>query len=92
VATLQARPNVLFELGWFYGRLGPGRVTIVQKGAGTELPSDLRGIVTLVYDKDVKEVLLDLRAELDTAGLLAKPPAKARRPAARTPRRKTGAA
>ena len=92
VATLQARPNVLFELGWFYGRLGPGRVTIVQKGAGTELPSDLRGIVTLVYDKDVKEVLLDLRAELDTAGLLAKPPAKARRPAAWTPRRKTGAA
>lgn len=92
VATLQARPNVLFELGWFYGRLGPGRVTIVQKGAGTELPSDLRGIVTLVYDKDVKEVLLDLRAELDTAGLLAKPPAKARRQAARTPRRKTGAA
>lgn len=92
VATLQARPNVLFELGWFYGRLGPGRVTIVQKGAGTELPSDLRGIVTLVYDKDVKEVLLDLRAELDTAGLLAKPPAKARRPAARTSRRKTGAA
>lgn len=91
LSTLQARPNVLFELGWFYGRLGPGRVTIVQKGGGTELPSDLRGIVTLVYEQNVKEVLLDLRAELDAAGLLAKPAAKTRRPAARPARRKPGA-
>jgi predicted nucleotide-binding protein len=81
VSSFQARPNVLFELGWFYGRLGPGRVTILQKGGKTDLPSDLRGIVTLVYEQNVNEVLVDLRAELDAAGLLLKPAARGRRPA-----------
>ena len=28
----QARPNVLFELGWFYGRLGPQRLLVLVEG------------------------------------------------------------
>jgi predicted nucleotide-binding protein len=27
----QARPNAIFELGWFYGRLGRARVCILAK-------------------------------------------------------------
>lgn len=97
--TLQARPNVLFELGWFYGRLGPGRMTIVQKGAGTALPSDLAGIVTLVYTQNVDEVLVDLRRELLGAGLVTSKPVRparvsrkpAKAPASSAPTRKPAA-
>ena len=39
----QARPNVILELGWFYGRLGRSRVCIVSK-KGTKIPSDLARI------------------------------------------------
>ena len=31
--SAQARPNVIFELGWFYGRLGRSRVCILSKEA-----------------------------------------------------------
>jgi hypothetical protein len=39
----QARPNVIFELGWFYGSLGHSRVCILFKN-GTQIHSDLGGI------------------------------------------------
>jgi len=39
----QARPNVVFELGWFYGRLGRDRVCILLR-AKTKIHSDLDGI------------------------------------------------
>jgi len=31
---LQPRPNVIFELGWFYGKLGRARVCILHKEGG----------------------------------------------------------
>jgi predicted nucleotide-binding protein len=39
----QPRPNTVFELGWFYGRLGRARVCLLLK-QGTKLHSDLDGI------------------------------------------------
>jgi hypothetical protein len=42
----QARPNVIFEMGWFYGRLGRARVCILSK-RGTSMHSDLSGIVRI---------------------------------------------
>lgn len=39
---LQARPNVIFELGWFYSKLGWGKVCILFK-RGTKIHSDLEG-------------------------------------------------
>ncbi|WP_167755824.1 TIR domain-containing protein [Vitreimonas flagellata] len=44
----RARQNVIFELGYFFGRVGrrEGRVVILTKGA-VELPSDLHGIGTI---------------------------------------------
>jgi O-acetyl-ADP-ribose deacetylase (regulator of RNase III) len=45
------RDNVLFELGMFLGRLGPDRTfMLTEQGADVELPSDLLGLTTAVYD------------------------------------------
>lgn len=65
----QARPNVMFELGWFYGRYGRSRVCLLKQ-EGTQIPSDLGGIISLEYDKKIKEVYLDMRTELKGAGLV----------------------
>ncbi|MCR6706493.1 MAG: nucleotide-binding protein [Cellulomonas sp.] len=40
----RARQNVVFEAGYFAGRLGRGNVVLLH-GAGVELPSDLAGVV-----------------------------------------------
>lgn len=45
----RARQNVIFELGYFAGKLGRGRVCLVRKGA-VEMPSDLYGIVYTEMD------------------------------------------
>lgn len=66
----QARPNVLFELGWFYGRYGRSRVCMIRE-EGTQIPSDLSGIISLGFTKNIKEVYLDMCTELKAAGLIA---------------------
>ncbi len=71
----QARPNVTFELGWIFGRLGRARVSILLK-RGTELPSDLLGINSLNFKKSVLEVIPDLQKELESAGVLSVPIAR----------------
>ena len=40
----RARQNVIFELGFFAGRLGRGRVCLLSKGH-VEIPSDLSGVI-----------------------------------------------
>jgi hypothetical protein len=40
----RARQNVIFELGYFSGKLGRGKVCLLRKGQ-VEIPSDLFGIV-----------------------------------------------
>jgi predicted nucleotide-binding protein len=42
--SARARQNVIFELGYFVGMLGRGRVCLLRKG-DVEMPSDLFGIV-----------------------------------------------
>jgi len=65
----QARPNVLFELGWFYGRLSRGRVCILfQKGA--KLHSDLDGISRVEFTSSINEKLDEIERELVTARVL----------------------
>ena len=65
----QARPNVIFEIGWFYGRFGPSRLCILKQ-TGTEIPSDLAGVVTLEFDRDVEEKYIRIKQELETARVL----------------------
>lgn len=65
----QARPNVLFELGWFYGRLGREHVCLVYK-RGTNIPSDLGGIGRVEFTDRVEECALELETELKAARML----------------------
>jgi predicted nucleotide-binding protein len=48
---LRARQNVVFELGFFVGRLGRARVAVLYK-QGVELPSDFKGVVYIPLDDD----------------------------------------
>jgi len=65
----QARPNVVFELGWFYGRLGRERVCIVMQ-KGTKIHSDLDGISRIDFQDSVENVVADIEKELKAAGLV----------------------
>lgn len=67
----QARPNVIFELGWFYGRLGRERVCILFK-QGTRIHSDLDGISRIQFKDSVIESTTEIEKELIAAGLLKK--------------------
>ncbi|MFL6834313.1 MAG: TIR domain-containing protein [Xanthobacteraceae bacterium] len=40
----RARQNVIFELGYFVGKLGRGRACLLRKGE-VEIPSDLHGVI-----------------------------------------------
>jgi predicted nucleotide-binding protein len=66
---LQSRPNVIFELGWFYGRLGRNNVCIILK-QGTTIHSDLQGISNIIYTSSIKEKYLEIKRELVEAGLI----------------------
>ena len=65
----QARPNVIFELGWFYGRLGRPNVCILFK-RGTRIHSDLAGISRIEFTESVAETGDELEQELLEAGVL----------------------
>lgn len=60
----RARQNVILELGFFLGALGPERVVAIVKG-DVERPSDFDGVVYLPYDAGWKAALA---TELDAAG------------------------
>ncbi|NOT03980.1 MAG: nucleotide-binding protein [Anaerolineales bacterium] len=45
----RARQNVIFELGYFFGKLGRNRVCAIYED-GVELPSDINGVVYLPLD------------------------------------------
>jgi predicted nucleotide-binding protein len=64
-ARQRARQNVVFELGYFYGRLrrSSGRIIVLRKGH-IELPSDLHGLATIDISSDFRAALPALRNEL----------------------------
>jgi predicted nucleotide-binding protein len=66
----QARPNVVFELGWFYGRLGRNRVAMLLK-EGTRIHSDLDGVSRIEFIRYVDEKLAAIESELGAAGVLS---------------------
>ena len=53
----RARQNVVFEHGFFIGKLGRENVEFIVKG-DIELPSDVSGILYIKYEKDWKYKLL----------------------------------
>lgn len=65
----RARPNVIFEFGYFVGKLGRTRVCCLYTG-DVEIPSDLKGLVYKQFHKDVKEVAWDIQKDLKAIGIL----------------------
>lgn len=64
----RARQNVIFELGFFIGRLGRKRVCALTKGSSMEIPSDYSGVVYIPLD-DSGAWRYHLVKELKSAGL-----------------------
>ncbi len=63
----RARPNVLFEFGFFVGKLGRTRVCCLYTG-DVELPSDVSGLLYKQYENSVEETFWPLQKELRAAG------------------------
>lgn len=66
---LQARPNVIYELGWFCGRLGRSGAMLLLK-EGTSLFSDFGGIIQKRFTKNISEKIIEIRRDLVAAGIL----------------------
>lgn len=66
---LQARPNVIYELGWFCGRLGRSNAMMLLK-EGTSMFSDFGGIIQKRFVSNVSEKIVDIRKDLEAAGVL----------------------
>lgn len=63
----RARQNVVFELGWFQGKLGRDRVCLLYK-KDVELPTDINGMVYSEFKESVEECYRDIVKELRDAG------------------------
>jgi len=65
--SLRARQNVVLELGWFAGRLGRSRVTVLYE-PDVEMPSDYVGVTYTELDEG-GQWQFELLRELRSAGL-----------------------
>lgn len=63
----RARPNVIFEFGFFVGKLGRARVCCLHTG-DVKLPSDLDGLVYKKYVSSIEEVAYPIIKDLKAAG------------------------
>ena len=65
----RARPNVIFEFGYFVGKLTRNRVCCLYTG-DVEIPSDLKGLVYKRYHNSVEEVAYSIQKDLKVVGIL----------------------
>jgi predicted nucleotide-binding protein len=65
----QPRPNVIFETGWFVGRLGQECVLILLQD-GVKIYSDFDGVNRIHFQSDVEDKFRAIRAELEAAQLI----------------------
>lgn len=66
----QARPNVIYETGWFVARLGKERVALLLR-AGAEMHTDLQGVSRIHFGENISHAHLEIQRELRSAGLIA---------------------
>ena len=68
---LQVRPNVIFELGWFYAKIGRENVMIIEQHTPNSMVfSDLKGIIRTQYYEKVEEVFKRIHNQLKSAGII----------------------
>ena len=66
----QVRPNVIFELGWFYAKLGREKVMIIEEeNAKSNIFSDLAGIYRYKFHRDISERYREIKTALKEAGI-----------------------
>ncbi len=65
----QARPNVIFETGWFVGRLGKERVLILLQDR-VSIYSDFDGVNRVQFANDVRDKYRAIQGEFEAAKLL----------------------
>jgi len=71
VKYFQARPNVIYELGWFCAYLGRSRVCIVfQEGANMEIFSDFQGVIQKKFYKNISEIFRQIKLELQDLSII----------------------
>ena len=71
VQYLQARPNVIFELGWFYANLGRSRVCILdQASEQSKIFSDLQGILRMQFNNSISERYMEIERELKSVNII----------------------
>ena len=66
---LQARPNVIYELGWFCGKLGRSGAMLLLK-EGTSVFSDFGGIIQKRFSQNISEKNIEIKKELVVAGII----------------------
>lgn len=65
----RSRPNVIFEFGYFVGKLGRRNVCCLHTG-DVALPSDLHGMVYKKFVTNVEEAGISIQRDLRAAGLI----------------------
>lgn len=63
----RARPNVIFEFGYFVAKLGRSRVCCLHTGNVT-LPSDVSGMIYKKFNTSIEEVGYGITKDLKAAG------------------------
>lgn len=63
----RARPNVIFEFGYFVGKLGRSRVCCLYTGE-VALPSDISGMIYKKFNSSVEEVAYGIIKDLKAQG------------------------
>ena len=64
---MRARQNVIFEFGYFVGKLGRGRVCCIYK-ENVSLPTDVSGMLYKKIQNKIEEKSLEILKELKKAG------------------------
>lgn len=63
----RARPNVIFEFGYFVGKLGRSRVCCLYTG-DVSLPSDVSGMIYKKFANSIEEVAYSIIKDLKASG------------------------
>jgi predicted nucleotide-binding protein len=65
----QGRPNVIFELGWFYGKIKREKTCILKK-ENTNIHTDIEGVSTIIFSNKINDCISEIKQELMKAKII----------------------